>query len=99
MNTIKIKQKVDTFTEIQLPYFGKSDFSYICITKQDEDGYLLGFDVSRLTGAIRTLVLHSEFRNAKPCTPAEFAAAFEESHNNLRAEYEQIIEAQEGGKK
>jgi hypothetical protein len=98
MNTIKIKQKVETFTEIHLPYFGKSDFSYICITKQDEDGYLLGFDVSRVTGAIRTLVLHSEFCKATPCSPAEFAAAFEEAHHNLRAEYEAIIEAQEGGK-
>jgi hypothetical protein len=33
-----------------------------------------------------------------PCSPAEFAAAFEEAHHNLRAEYEAIIEAQEGGK-
>jgi len=98
MNTIKIRQKLETFTEIKVPYFGKSDVSYICITSQDEDGYLLGFDVSRVNGAIRTLVLHSEFRNAKPCTPAEFAAAFEEAHHNLRAEYEAIIEAQEGGK-
>jgi hypothetical protein len=98
MNTIQIKRKVDAFTEIQVPYYGKSDFSYICITKQDEDGYLLGFDVSRVTGAIRTLVLHSEFRNAEPCSPAEFAAAFEEAHHNLRAEYEAIIQAQEGGK-
>ena len=98
MNTIQIKQKVEAFTEIQVPYFGKSEFSYICITKQDEDGYLLGFDVSRISGAIRTLVLHSEFRKSEPCTPAEFAAAFEEAHHNLRAEYEAIIQAQEGGK-
>ncbi len=99
MNTITIKQKVETFTEIQVPYFGKSDISYICITKQDEDGYLLGFDVSRVNGAIRTLVLHSEFCRAEPCTPAEFATAFEQAHHNLRSEYEQIIQAQEGGEK
>jgi hypothetical protein len=99
MNTIQIKQKVETFTEIQLPYFGKSDSFYICITHKDKYGELRGLDISRVSLAIRTLVLESDFYESKPCTPAEFAAAFEEAHHNLRAEYEAIIEAQEGGKK
>jgi hypothetical protein len=99
MNTIKIKQKVETFTEIQLPYFGKSDTTYICIMKMDVYGNLRGMTIRPAVPAIATTILYSDFHESQPCTPAEFAAAFMESHNNLRVEYEKIIQAQEGGNK
>ncbi len=95
MNTIKIKQKVDAFTEIQLPYFGKTDISYICIMRKDVYGNLRGMTVRPAVPAIGTTILESDFFESKPCTPAEFAAAFEEAHHNLRAEYEAIIEVKE----
>jgi hypothetical protein len=98
MNTIKIKQKVDAFTEIQVPYFGKAGDAYICITGYDKYGYLQGMTVWPKWPKISTSILEILFHESKPCSPAEFAAAFEESHNNLRVEYEKIIQAQEGGK-
>jgi hypothetical protein len=99
MNTIKIKQKVETFSEIQLPYFGKTDTAYICITGKDKYGYLQGMTVWPKWPKISTAILEILFHESKPCSPAEFAAAFEEAHHNLRAEYEAIIEAQEGERK
>ena len=99
MNTIKIKQKLIAYTEIQLPYFGKTDTAYICITRKDRYDNLKGMTVSPSWPKIGTSILESDFYESKPCSPAEFAAAFEEAHHNLRAEYEAIIEAQEGGKK
>lgn len=99
MNTITIKRKVEAFTEIQLPYFGKSETAYICITGHDKYENLRGMSVRPAVPGISTIILESYFFESKPCTPAEFAAAFEEAHHNLRAEYEAIIEAQEGGKK
>ena len=98
MNTITIKQKVDAFTEIQVPYFGKTDTSYICIMRRDVYGNLRGMTVRPAVPAIGTTILESDFHESKPCSPAEFAAAFEQAHHNLRAEYEAIIAAQEGGK-
>ena len=98
MNTIKIKQKVEAFTEIQLPYFGKTDLSYFCITHKSKDDNLMGMTVRRTFSSLSPVVLESDFFDSQPCTPAEFAAAFEEAHQNIRAEYEAIIEAQEGGK-
>lgn len=98
MNTITIRQKVETFTEIQLPYFGKTDTSYICILRKDKYDNLRGMTVRPAVPAIGTTILESDCHESKPCSPAEFAAAFEEAHHNLRAEYEAIIEAQEGGK-
>jgi hypothetical protein len=99
MNTIKIETVVSATKEIGVPYFGRSSDAVICITGKSEYGMLQGISVSKFVPGIKTLVLESDFFASKPCTPAEFAAAFEEAHHNLRAEYEAIIEAQEGGKK
>lgn len=99
MNTIKIETVVLSTKEIGVPYFGRSSDAVICITGKSEYGMLQGISVSKFIPSIKTLVLESDFFASKPCSPAEFAAAFEEAHHNLRAEYEQIIQAQEGGKK
>lgn len=99
MNTIKIKQKVDAFTEIQLPYFGTTGLGYICIMRKNEAGNLRGMTVRPAIPSISAIVLESDFFESEPCSPAEFAAAFEEAHHNLRAEFNAIIEAQEGGGK
>jgi len=98
MNTITIKKKVDAFTEIKLPYFGKTNYSYFCITHKDKYDNLMGMTVRAKMSSIAVMVLESEFFESEPCTAAEFAADFEETHQNLRAEYEAIIEAQEGRK-
>ena len=96
MNTITIKQKVDAFTEIQVPYFGRTDISYICIMRRDVYGNLRGMTVRPAVPSISAIVLESDFLESEPCTPAEFATAFEQAHHNLRSEYEAIIQAQEG---
>lgn len=96
MNTIKIETVVSATKEIGVPYFGRSSDAVICITGKSEYGTLQGISVSKFIPGIKTLVLESDFFASKPCSPAEFAAAFEEAHHNLRAEYEQIIQAQEG---
>lgn len=95
MNTIKIETVVLATKEIGVPYFGRSSDAVICITGKSEYGTLQGISVSKFIPGIKTLVLESDFFASKPCSPAEFAAAFEEAHHNLRAEYEQIIQAQE----
>lgn len=95
MNTIKIETVVSATKEIGVPYFGRSSDAVICITGKSQYGTLQGISVSKFIPGIRTLVLESDFFASKPCSPAEFAAAFEEAHHNLRAEYEQIIQAQE----
>ena len=95
MNTIKIETVVLATKEIGVPYFGRSSDAVICITGKSEYGTLQGISVSKFIPSIKTLVLESDFFASKPCSPAEFAAAFEEAHHNLRAEYEQIIQAQE----
>lgn len=96
MNTIKISTKVEAFKEIQVPYFGKHDGRYICCTGRNKYGHLTGLYVRN--GIIANHVSESDVQFAEPCTPAEFAAAFEEAHHNLRSEYEAIIQAQEGEK-
>lgn len=95
MNKIKIETVVSATKEIGVPYFGRSSDAVICITGKSEFGTLQGISVSKFIPGIKTLVLESDFFASKPCSPAEFAAAFEEAHHNLRAEYEQIIQAQE----
>ena len=95
MNTIKIETVVLATKEIGVPYFGRSSDAVICITGKSGFGTLQGISVSKFIPSIKTLVLESDFFASKPCSPAEFAAAFEEAHHNLRAEYEQIIQAQE----
>lgn len=98
MNTITITTKVEATREIKVPFFGKDKGGrYICCTGRDEHDYLKGLYVRN--GIITDHVSESDLRLCEPCSPAEFAAAFEEAHHNLRAEYEAIIEAQEGGKK
>jgi hypothetical protein len=97
MNTITIKQKVEAFTEIQLPYFGKTDYSYFCITHKDKFDNLRGITVRATIPSLSAIVIESMFFESEPCTPAEFAAAFEEAHQNLRSMYEAMIAAQEGG--
>jgi hypothetical protein len=99
MNTITIKTKVEETREIQVPYFGKTDTAYILIMRIDKYDNLRGMTVRRAVPALSTIVLESDFHESEPCSPAEFAAAFEEAHHNLRAAFEAIIEAQEGGKK
>jgi hypothetical protein len=99
MNTIKISTKVEAFKEIQVPYFGRTSEAFFCILSKSEYGSLLGLLVSKSSPSIRRLVLESEFFASVPCTPAEFAAAFEETHYDLRAEFNSIIAAQEGGEK
>jgi hypothetical protein len=96
MNTIKIETVVSATKEIGVPYFGRSSDAVICITGKSEYGMLQGISVSKFVPGIKTLVLESDFFASKPCTPAEFAAAFEQAHHNLRSEYEAIIQAQEG---
>jgi len=93
MNTIKIKQKVDTFTEIKLPYFGKTDYSYFCITHKDKYDNLRGMTVRANIPSISVLVLESEFLESETCTPDEFAAAWQEAHRNLKAKYEIVLPA------
>lgn len=94
MNTITIRTRVESTQEIAVPFFGKYDGRYICCTGRDEHDYLKGLYVRK--GIITDHVSESDLRLCEPCSPAEFAAAFEEAHHNLRAEYEQIIQAQEG---
>lgn len=94
MNTITIKTKVEATREIQIPFFGKIGSGYYCCTGRDKYGYVTGMCVRE--GIISIHVSESDLQVAEPCTPVEFAAAFEEAHHNLRAEYEAIIEAQEG---
>jgi hypothetical protein len=96
MNTIKIRTRVESTQEIAVPFFGKYDGRYICCTGRDKHNHLTGLYVRK--GIITDHVCESDVMLCIPCTPAEFAAAFEEAHHNLRAEYEAIIEAQEGGK-
>lgn len=97
MNTITITTKVEATREIKVPFFGKYEGSYYCCTGQDSQGWVTGMSLRK--SIISNHVSVSDLCNAEPCTPAEFAAAFEEAHHNLRAEYEQIIQAQEGVKK
>jgi len=94
MTKITIKQKVEAFTEIKIPFFGKDDGRYICCTGRDKYGYVTGLYISQ--GAISSYISEADLRVAEPCSPAEFASAFEEAHHNLRAKYEAIIIAQEG---
>jgi hypothetical protein len=96
MQTIKIETVVSATKEIGVPYFGRRSDAVICITGKSEYGMLQGITISKITPGIKTLVLESDFFASKPCTPAEFAAAFEEAHHNLRAEFNSIITAQEG---
>jgi hypothetical protein len=96
MNTITITTKVETKREIKIPFFGKIRDSYYCCTGRDKYGYVQGITVHKRI--ISNYLSESDLQVAEPCSPAEFAAAFEEAHHNLRAEYEAIIEAQEGGK-
>jgi hypothetical protein len=98
MRTITIKTVVSATKEISVPYYGRSSDAVICITGKSEYNTLQGITISKLIPSIRTLVFESDFFASKPCTPAEFAVAFEEAHHNLRAKYEAIIAAQEGGK-
>lgn len=97
MNTIKIETVVSATKEIGVPYFGRTSEAVFCILSKSEYGSLLGLLVSKSSPSIRRLVLESEFFASVPCTPAEFAAAFEEAHHNLWAEFNSIITAQEGG--
>ena len=96
MNTITIKTKVETTREIQIPFFGKYDGRYICCTGRNKYGYLMGLYIR--DGIITDHVSEDDLRISEPCSPAEFAAAFEEAHHNLRSQYEAIIQVQEGGK-
>jgi hypothetical protein len=96
MNTITIAEKITSAKTIKVPYFAKLDGGYYCCTGRDKHGYITG--MSCRDGLISKFISESDLCSAKPCSPAEFAAAFEEAHHNLRAEYEAIIEAQEGGK-
>jgi len=89
---IKIKQKVEAFTEIQLPYFGKTDYSYFCITYKDKYDNLRGMTVRASIPSLSAIVLESDFHESEPCTPAEFAAAFEDVHQKLRAEHLKEVE-------
>ncbi len=98
MNTITIETVVSATREIGVPYFGRSSDAVICITGKSEYGLLQGITVSKFIPGIKMLVLESDFFASVPCTPAEFAAAFEQAHHNLRAEFNMIIQAQEGGK-
>lgn len=98
MNKIKIETVVRATKEIGVPYFGRSSDAVICITGKSEYGTLQGISVSKFIPSIKTLVLESDFFASKPCSPAEFAAAFEEAHHNLRVDFNSIIAAQEGGK-
>jgi len=95
MKTIKIETVVSATKEIGVPYFGRSSDAVICITGKSKYGMLQGITITKFIPGIKTLVLESDFFASKPCTPAEFAAAFEEAHHNLRAGFNQVIAAQE----
>jgi hypothetical protein len=99
MKTITIETVVAATKEIGVPYFGRSSDAVICITGKSEYGLLQGITVSKFIPGIKMLALESDFFASKPCSPAEFAAAFEEAHHNLRVEFNAIIAAQEGGEK
>jgi hypothetical protein len=93
MNTITIKTKVEATREIKIPFFGKYGRWYYCCTGRDKHGYVTGMSVRN--GIVSNNVSEGDLQISEPCSPAEFAVAFEEAHHNLRAEYEAIIQAQE----